>query len=52
MVLLAPAKTPPAGVKWLESATLKILATPEMKDKLFQSAFWFEPKARTRLGRA
>jgi tripartite-type tricarboxylate transporter receptor subunit TctC len=44
MVLLAPAKTPPADVKWLESATLKILATPEMKDKLFQAGFLVRPK--------
>ena len=36
-VLLAPAKTPPANVKWLEAETLKVLATPETKDKLLQS---------------
>jgi tripartite-type tricarboxylate transporter receptor subunit TctC len=39
MVLLAPAKTPPAEVKWLERATLKALSTPEMKNKLFQAGF-------------
>jgi len=44
MVLLAPAKTPRAEVKWLESATLKVLATPEMKDKLFQSGFLVRAK--------
>ena len=44
MVLLAPAKTPPAEVRWLESETLKVLATPEMKDKLFQSGFLVRPK--------
>jgi tripartite-type tricarboxylate transporter receptor subunit TctC len=44
MVLLAPAKTPPAEVKWLESATLKVLATQVMKDKLFQSGFLVRPK--------
>jgi tripartite-type tricarboxylate transporter receptor subunit TctC len=44
MVLLAPAKTPPIEVKWLETATLKILATPEMKDKLFQSGFLVRAK--------
>jgi tripartite-type tricarboxylate transporter receptor subunit TctC len=44
MVLLAPAKTPPAEVKWLESETLKVLATPAMKDKLFQSGFSVRPK--------
>src|SRR5580704_3082374 len=44
MVLLAPAKTPAADVKWLESATLKVLATPEMKDKLFQAGFLVRAK--------
>jgi tripartite-type tricarboxylate transporter receptor subunit TctC len=38
-VLLAPAKTPPASVKWLETETLKILGTPDMKDKLYQAGF-------------
>jgi tripartite-type tricarboxylate transporter receptor subunit TctC len=44
MVLLAPAKTPPAEVKWLENATLKVLLTPEMKDKLFQAGFLVRAK--------
>ncbi|HET8921059.1 MAG TPA: tripartite tricarboxylate transporter substrate-binding protein, partial [Xanthobacteraceae bacterium] len=44
MVLLAPAKTPSAEVKWLESATLKVMLTPEMKDKLFQAGFLVRPK--------
>ncbi len=44
MVLLAPAKTPAADVKWLEKATLKVLATPEMKDKLFQAGFLVRAK--------
>jgi tripartite-type tricarboxylate transporter receptor subunit TctC len=44
MVLLAPAKTPAADIKWLESATLKVLVTPEMKDKLFQAGFLVRPK--------
>jgi tripartite-type tricarboxylate transporter receptor subunit TctC len=39
-VLLAPAKTPPAIVKWLEAATLKVLVTPEMKNKFFQAGFF------------
>ena len=43
-VLLAPAKTPPANVKWLESETLKVLKTPEMKDKLFQAGFLVRAK--------
>lgn len=33
-VLLAPAATPPEIVKKLEEATLKVLAKPEIKDKL------------------
>ena len=44
MVLLAPAKTRSAEVKWLENATLKVLQTPEMKDKLFQGGFLVRPQ--------
>ena len=44
MVLLAPAKTPPDIVKWLEAETLKILSTPEMKDKLYKAGFLVRPK--------
>ena len=44
MVLLAPAKTPPDIVKWLETETLKILSTPEMKDKLYKAGFLVRPK--------
>jgi tripartite-type tricarboxylate transporter receptor subunit TctC len=44
MVLLAPANTPPADVAWLEAETLKVLSTPEMKDRLFQSGFLVRPK--------
>jgi tripartite-type tricarboxylate transporter receptor subunit TctC len=43
-VLLAPAKTPPEVVKWLETETLKILGTPEMKEKLYKSGFQIRPK--------
>jgi tripartite-type tricarboxylate transporter receptor subunit TctC len=43
-VLLAPAKTPPEAVKWLERETLKILSTPEMKDKLLKAGFLVRPK--------
>jgi tripartite-type tricarboxylate transporter receptor subunit TctC len=43
-VLLAPAKTPPEAVKWLEQETLKILGTQEMKDKLYKSGFQVRPK--------
>jgi tripartite-type tricarboxylate transporter receptor subunit TctC len=43
-VLLAPAKTPPEAVKWLETETLKILSTPEMKEKLLKAGFLVRPK--------
>ena len=43
-VLLAPAKTPPEIVKWLEAETLKVLATPQMKEKLFKTGFLVRPK--------
>ena len=43
-VLLAPSKTPPEAVKWLETETLKVLATPEMKEKLYKSGFQVRPK--------
>ncbi len=38
-VLLAPARTPPDNVKWLEAATLKVLGTPDMKEKLYKAGF-------------
>jgi tripartite-type tricarboxylate transporter receptor subunit TctC len=44
MVLLAPAKTPPDMVKWLEAETLKVLQTPAMKDKLFGAGFLVRAK--------
>jgi tripartite-type tricarboxylate transporter receptor subunit TctC len=43
-VLLAPAKTPPENVRWLETQTLKVLATPAMKEKLFTAGFLVRPK--------
>lgn len=43
-VLLAPAKTPPDRVKWLEMETLKVLRTEEMKDKLYKAGFLVRPK--------
>ena len=43
-VLLAPAKTPVDIVKWLERETLKILSTPEMKDKLLKAGFLVRPR--------
>jgi tripartite-type tricarboxylate transporter receptor subunit TctC len=43
-VFLAPAKTPPEAVKWVEKETLKVLQTQEMKDKLFKAGFLVRPK--------
>ncbi len=43
-VFLAPAKTPPDAVKWLEAETLKVLDTPDMKAKLFKAGFQIRPK--------
>lgn len=43
-VLLAPAKTPPDVVAWLERETLKVLGTPDMKEKLYQAGFQVRPK--------
>lgn len=42
--LLAPAKTPPEFVGWLEKETLKVLGTPEMKDRLYKAGFQVRPK--------
>ena len=38
------AKTPPEIVKWLEKETLKVLGTPEMKEKLYKAGFQVRPK--------
>jgi tripartite-type tricarboxylate transporter receptor subunit TctC len=43
-VLMAPAKTPPENVKWLEQETLKVLSTPDMKEKLYKAGFLVRPK--------
>jgi tripartite-type tricarboxylate transporter receptor subunit TctC len=43
-VLMAPAKTPPQIVRWLEAETLKVLATADMKDKFFQAGFFVRAK--------
>ena len=37
--LLAPAKTPPAAVKWLETETLKVLKSKDIQDKLHKAGF-------------
>ena len=42
--LLAPSKTPPEIVKWLETETLKVLAHEEMKEKLYKAGFQVRPK--------
>jgi tripartite-type tricarboxylate transporter receptor subunit TctC len=53
--LLAPSKTPPEIVKWLETETVKILSTPDMKEKLYQAGFQVRPQggahAWARLGK-
>ena len=46
-VLMAPAKTPPAIVKWMEKETLKVLASPETKDRFFQAGFFVRAKGAT-----
>jgi tripartite-type tricarboxylate transporter receptor subunit TctC len=43
-VLLAPAKTPLEIIKWLEKETLQVLATEEMKEKLYKSGFQVRAK--------
>src|SRR4029079_16607100 len=43
-VLLAPPKTPPEAIKWIETETLKVLGTTEMKDKLYQAGFQVRAK--------
>src|SRR5215831_2617424 len=43
-VLLAPSKTPPEAVKWLEKETLKVLDTADMKEKLFKAGFQVRAK--------
>lgn len=43
-VLLAPAKTPPEAIKWLEQETLKVLGTADMKEKLYKAGFLVRPK--------
>jgi tripartite-type tricarboxylate transporter receptor subunit TctC len=44
MVLLAPTATPPDIVAWLEKETLKVLSTPEMKERMYKSGFTVRPK--------
>lgn len=42
--LLAPAKVPPDVIKWLEAETLKVLGTPDMKEKLYKAGFQVRAK--------
>jgi tripartite-type tricarboxylate transporter receptor subunit TctC len=42
--LLAPSKTPPEIVKWLEAETAKVLTSPDIRDKLFKAGFVARPK--------
>lgn len=41
--LLAPAKTPPEVVKWLETETIKVLSKPNIKEKLHKAGFQARP---------
>jgi len=43
-VLLAPAKTPPENVKWLETETLKVLVSPDTSSKLVTAGFQVRAK--------
>jgi len=43
-VLLAPAKTPPEAVAWLEAETIKVMGTPEMAKRLYDAGFQARPK--------
>ena len=42
--LMAPARTPGEVVGWLETESLKLLARPDMRDKLVQSGFAVQAK--------
>jgi tripartite-type tricarboxylate transporter receptor subunit TctC len=46
-VLLAPAKTPPENVKWLETETLKVLVSPDTSSKLVNAGFQVRAKGAT-----
>ena len=36
--------TPPEFVGWLEKETLKVLGTPDMKERLYKAGFQVRPK--------
>jgi tripartite-type tricarboxylate transporter receptor subunit TctC len=42
--LLAPAKTPPEIVKWIEKETLQVLSAPDTQAKLYKAGFLVRPK--------
>jgi len=42
--LLAPAKTPTAAVKWLETETVKVLQTKDIQAKLHKAGFLVRPQ--------
>jgi tripartite-type tricarboxylate transporter receptor subunit TctC len=42
--LMAPDKTPPETVAWLEKEALKVLERPDLRDKLVQSGFEVQAK--------
>jgi tripartite-type tricarboxylate transporter receptor subunit TctC len=42
--LLAPAKTPPEAVKWLETETVKVLQSKEIQEKLHKAGFLVRPQ--------
>ena len=44
MVMLAPAKTPPDIVNWLEAEILKVLKAAEIKEKMFKAGFQVKPR--------
>jgi tripartite-type tricarboxylate transporter receptor subunit TctC len=43
-VLLAPSKTPPEAVKWMEKEMLALLKKPDMKEKLYKAGFLVRPQ--------
>ena len=45
--LLAPAKTPPEVVKWLEQETIKVLSAQKTKDRLYTAGFKAQPLGAT-----
>lgn len=44
MVMLAPAKTPPDVIAWLETEILKVLKTEDMKEKMYKAGFQVRAK--------